>query len=122
MLLYLKKILLKSNLGSQADPSLDRLLFYMYSVYILYSPKLDKFYTGQSMNIESRIDMHNQKEFSGSFATQCNDWGLYFTMECNSRRQAILIEKHVRRMKSRKYLANLKTYPEIVEKLKEKYP
>lgn len=106
MLLYLKKIFLKSNLGSQADPEMDRLLFYI----------------GQSMNIESRIDMHNQKEFSGSFATQCNDWGLYFTMECNSRRQAILIEKHVRRMKSRKYLANLKTYPEIVEKLKEKYP
>ena len=35
--------------------------------------------------------------------------------------QALAIEKHIKSMKSRKYLENLKKYPEITEKLKQLY-
>jgi len=35
--------------------------------------------------------------------------------------QARMIETHIKRMKSRKYIENLMKYPAIAEKLKEKY-
>ena len=93
----------------------------MYSVYILYSPKADRFYIGQSEDVNARIDMHKQKCFTGSFTSFTDDWGLFLEIRCSSRTQAILIERHIKRMKSRKYLGDLKKYPEIANKLKEKY-
>ena len=31
------------------------------------------------------------------------------------------VEEHIKSMKSKKYIQNLKKYPEMVEKLKDKY-
>jgi putative endonuclease len=36
---------------------------------------------------------------------------------CESVTQAILIEKRIKKMKSRKYIENLKKYPEMIEKI-----
>jgi putative endonuclease len=33
----------------------------------------------------------------------------------------IEIEKHIKRMKSRVYIENLKKYPDVINRLKEKY-
>jgi putative endonuclease len=37
-------------------------------------------------------------------------------------KQAFQIEKHIKRMKSKKYIKDLKKFPDISEKLKLKYP
>jgi putative endonuclease len=42
------------------------------------------------------------------------------SIECTSFAQAREIESHVKRMKSKKYIANLKQYPEIIQKLLDK--
>jgi putative endonuclease len=46
---------------------------------------------------------------------------LFFRIEELSYDQARKIEKHIKNMKSRSYYYNLKKYPAIVEKLKNKY-
>jgi len=40
---------------------------------------------------------------------------------CSSRSQAIKIESHLKKSKNKVYLENLKKYPEISERLIEKY-
>ncbi len=89
----------------------------MAYVYILYSEKIDKHYIGSCLDLESRIVEHNQHAYPGSFTTQSDDWVLYFSLSTESEKTARDIEKHIKRMKSRKYLLDLKRYPAIAEKL-----
>ena len=91
--------------------------------YILFSPSLGKFYTGATTNTpEKRKDMHLEKFYSDSkYTAQANDWEIYLTIECLNYKQALAIEKHIKQMKSSKYIRNLKKYPEIITKLIDRY-
>lgn len=46
---------------------------------------------------------------------------MFLVIECNSFIQAKAIELHIKKMKSTRYLQNLKQYPEIGENLLVKY-
>jgi putative endonuclease len=92
-----------------------------YWVYILYSISLDRFYIGYTSDLASRLAQHTIHIFKGSFTDKANDWEVFFSVECENERQAIAIEKHIKKNKSRKYLENIKVYPEISSKLLEKY-
>jgi putative endonuclease len=89
----------------------------MFIVYILYSQKLDHYYVGQTENIERRIMEHNLHVFQSASTKVTDDWTLYFSLNCHSRVQAVRIELHIKKSKSRSYLENLKKYPEISQKL-----
>lgn len=93
-----------------------------YSVYILYSQKIDKYYTGFTSDVEARLKEHNEPSLFNNWSKQGAPWILKFTINCESKSQAIRIENHIKRNKSRKFVENLQEYPEIAEKLKEKYP
>ena len=90
-------------------------------VYVLYSALLDSYYVGQSQDISTRLAWHIDKVFVRNFTKRAADWVLFLLIECKSRKQAVDIELHIKRMKSRKYLENLKRYPEIIERLKTEY-
>jgi putative endonuclease len=49
------------------------------------------------------------------------DWQLFVVIECKSVKQARNIEAHIKRMKSRKYIENLLTHPEMTERLLSRY-
>ena len=93
----------------------------MAAVYILYSISMDKFYIGSCLNLEERLDEHKNKEYSNSFTAKVDDWALYFFMAELEYKQARNIEKHIKEMKSKKYVQDLKKYPEMTMKLKNKY-
>ena len=93
----------------------------MASVYILFSKKLDRYYTGSCKDLSYRIGQHLNKEFINSFTTKSDDWELFFFVDDLLQSQARLIEGHIKRMKSRTYIENLKKYPEIIQKLGIKY-
>ncbi len=93
-----------------------------YSVYVLYSKTLDRFYIGQTQDLNERLLLHADKQFEDSFTSRAIDWELFHTIICKSRVQAIQIEGHIKKMKSRKYLLDLKAYPEVADKLRIKYP
>ena len=92
----------------------------MHIVYILHSKKLDRFYTGYSSNLEERFEFH-QNSLPHKFTAKAQDWRHFHSVECGSKKQALDIEAHIKRMKSSIYIKNLKKYPEMIEKLLEKY-
>ena len=93
----------------------------MASVYILYSKKIGKFYTGSCKDLSERLKQHTNQTFADSFTSKAVDWEIFFNIDDLNYEQARKIEKHIKRMKSAVYIRNLKKYPEMVDKLKEKY-
>jgi putative endonuclease len=93
----------------------------MASVYILYSAEIDRFYIGSCENLQIRLSQHLNHKFSDSYTSKATDWILFFALDKLDYKQARLIEAHIKKMRTRTYYQNLKTYPEISEKLIEKY-
>jgi putative endonuclease len=74
----------------------------MFYVYILYSKTLDRFYVGQTENLDNRIFRHTN---SGSKSTKAaDDWELKYKEECNTRSEAVQREAEIKKKKSRKYI------------------
>ena len=93
----------------------------MYSVYILYSQKLDKFYTGYSNDFANRLSFHNDLDRNGIWTRKGIPWVEYFKITNLTEKQARGIESYIKRMKSKKYIENLASYPEMIEPLKVRY-
>jgi len=89
-------------------------------VYILFSKKLNRFYTGYTGDLDLRMNFHENAE-SYKYTAKANDWELFFTIECENKTQALNIEKHIKSMKSKVYIQNLIKYPDISKKLLGKY-
>ena len=99
-------------------------LFYfvtMYCVYVIHSEKLKRFYTGTTDNFERRLQEHNDKTYSDSFTVRGIPWQKFLVIEGLTSSQARAIERNIKSMKSSSYIKNLKSYPEMIDKLKEKY-
>ncbi len=93
-----------------------------HHVYILYSPKIDRYYIGNTDLLPAeRLNQHNDKLYPNSFTASGIPWQLFLSFPCASRLQARRIESHIKKMKSRVYIQNLKRYPEIIDKLKIRY-
>ena len=90
-------------------------------VYILFSASTQKYYVGQTENLGQRLQQHNNGTFAGSSTKVGIPWEVYYFIECLDRKQAVNIESHIKKMKSKKYFQSLKLYPEIIEKLKARY-
>jgi putative endonuclease len=93
----------------------------MATLYILYSKKLNKYYTGSCNNLQERIKSHLNKTFENAYTLNSDDWLLFFSCDNLEYKQARNIESHIKKMKSKVYIENLVKYPEIIEGLKEKY-
>ena len=93
----------------------------MCCVYILYSKSVRNYYVGETVDLEERIEQHRTGHYANSFTKRAKDWLLFYVIECDSRVQARKIEAHIKRMKSKKYIQNLKMYSELAESLKLKY-
>lgn len=94
----------------------------MFCVYILYSERIKKFYTGTTDNVERRLYEHNHLiDGIEAYTSRGRPWEVFFVIEGLSSRQAYGIESHIKRMNSSVYIRNLKQYPEMVLKLKALY-
>ncbi len=84
---------------------------------------MDRYYTGITIEkTEDRLKKHIEQYYKGShFTHSATDWIMVLTIQCVSIDQAGKIEEHIKRMKSKKYIKNLKQYPNIIEKLLKKY-
>ncbi|MEL1245252.1 GIY-YIG nuclease family protein [Flavobacterium sp. DGU11] len=95
----------------------------MIACYILYNLFSNKYYVGFTQeSMDERLEKHNSGFYDKSYtATIAGKWEVYILIECMSVSQALKIEKHIKAMKSKKYIQNLKVYPEIIDNLKQKY-
>ena len=93
----------------------------MAYVYILFSKKINAFYIGSCKDLKERLKQHNDHSFNKSFTKRANDWIVFYSIDNIEYQTARKIEKHIKNMKSRKYIINLIKYPEITLKLMDKY-
>ncbi len=91
------------------------------TVYILYSVKLNRFYIGFTTNFDLRLDFHFSNEKLQKFTHKADDWNVFLKISCATKKQGLSIEKHIKKMKSKIYIENLKKYPEIIDKLLLKF-
>jgi putative endonuclease len=93
----------------------------MYYVYIIESKVDGSFYTGRTSDLTLRLEYHNSPALNNGVTRRRIPWSYFYVLEVSSSGVAAKIEGHIKRMKSAKYIRNLVKYPEIGEKLIEKY-
>ena len=71
----------------------------MATVYILYSLKLDKYYTGSCINFQNRLEKHLNKSFANAYTTKSDDWEPFLVLNQLEYKQARKIESHIKQMK-----------------------
>ena len=91
--------------------------------YILHSNELDRYYTGYtSKTVKDRVQRHLSGYYDNTkFTHNADDWIIFLEIKCEKACEATKIEAHIKRMKSKIYIENLKKYPEIIQKLKNRY-
>ena len=83
-------------------------------LYILYSKTADKYYVGETIDVELRLNMHNNHVFNNSFSKIANDWIVKLIFEQLEKSNILFLEKFVKRMKSRKFIEKLIEEPQIL--------
>jgi putative endonuclease len=71
----------------------------MFLTYILYSPRLDRYYIGPTDNIRARLQ--HQMAGNTAYTLQAADWQLVFLQEQATRAMAMRMEREIKRKKSR---------------------
>jgi putative endonuclease len=92
-----------------------------FAVYILYSQKLNRFYVGTSDDPNRRVFEHNSGKYDDAFTKNGIPWSLFLVISDLTSEQAYKLERHIKKMKSKKFIENLVQFPEIIDKLKKKY-
>ncbi len=74
----------------------------MYCTYILFSAELNRFYTGQTQDLERRIAEHNRGKTPGM--AKGMPWKLMYSKEVQSRTEALKLEKFIKKRGAARYL------------------
>jgi putative endonuclease len=94
----------------------------MATVYIIFSESIKKFYIGYTVDtVQIRLEKHNSAYYDNKYTSIGIPWIQFLEIQCKSVSQAIKVEKHIKEMKSKVYIQNLKKYPELVQKLIERF-
>jgi Predicted endonuclease containing a URI domain len=76
-----------------------------YYVYIIYSQSRERYYIGYSHNPLERLEEHNLGATSSTRSGR--PWVLVYKEEYLSKHDAIVREREMKRMKSRKFIESL---------------
>lgn len=76
-----------------------------FYVYILYSDVHDRFYIGQTNDLEKRLDRHNKGYVKSTKAYK--PWRLLYYEKYNSRSEAMKREGYLKSLKSKAALKDL---------------
>lgn len=77
----------------------------MYYVYILYSAHADRYYVGQTDNLASRLQHHNDGKVTSTKAYV--PWEMKYHETHETRSEAMLREREIKARKSRRYIEAL---------------
>jgi putative endonuclease len=92
----------------------------MHYLYILYSNSSEKFYIGQTTNLEERISKHKNHFYLNSFTKIANDWEVVLTFICSNKEEAIYLESFIKRMKSKIFNNKIIADPSILKDILSK--
>jgi putative endonuclease len=76
-----------------------------FTVYILYTEKDKKHYTGFTSNLEMRLKSHN--EFGHDWTSKYRPWKLIFTKEYSDKSEAMQYEKWLKTGVGREFIKSI---------------
>jgi putative endonuclease len=77
----------------------------MYTVYILYSLKTKKYYTGQTQDLPNRLKEHNSGETKSIVSGI--PWQVQWLVEVNTRIEAVQLESKIKARGARRFLVDI---------------
>ncbi len=84
-----------------------------YFVYILYSKSIQKFYTGQTNDIDQRLKRHNDGR--ENFTSKGVPWELVWFTPKESRSEAIILERKLKNLKQLRILKFMQKYSDGIQ-------
>ena len=88
-----------------------------YTTYIIYSSKIDKYYIGYTSDFEERSKFHNDASRNRIWTKRGIPWEVFLTIEGLEKSTARKLELHLKKMKSRTYINEIKQNPKKLEAL-----
>ena len=80
----------------------------MFYIYVLYSKRSDKYYIGLTSNVVRRLEEHNNPPAYKKYTSKHLPWELKSSFECsNSRGEGLMIERFIKKQKSRIFIEKL---------------
>jgi len=79
----------------------------MYYTYILYSSKINKFYSGQTKDLAKRLEEHNRGKTT--FMATGAPWVIVFSREFDSRSEAVKLERFIKSRGASRFLNDNKS-------------
>ncbi len=76
----------------------------MYHIYAIYNKNVDKFYIGQTEDLERRLQEHNLKAFRGYTSRFDGMWSVIYSEEVKTRSSALKREKQLKSYQGRKFI------------------
>ncbi|MFO7720510.1 MAG: GIY-YIG nuclease family protein [Gillisia sp.] len=92
----------------------------MHYLYIIFSEKMMKFYIGETSDVENRLIQHNTHFFKTNFTKGAEDWIVKLKFPTKSKVEAILLERFIKKMKSKKFIERIISEPFILTEILEK--
>ena len=77
----------------------------MFTLYILHSKSIDRYYVGYTNNLNRRLSEHNR--IKGKYTDAGIPWILVYTESFISRKEAMDREKFIKSRKSKKFITEL---------------
>ena len=77
----------------------------MYTLYILHSKSLDRYYIGYTNDLIRRLSEHNR--IKGKFTDAGIPWILVYSESFASKKEAMYREKYIKSRKSKKFVIEL---------------
>ena len=85
----------------------------MYFVYVIYSVKLNRFYTGTTDDLDKRIEQHNSVFYPNSFTSKGIPWELKVFFSFENSLHAYFAERFIKRMKSKIFIEKIIKEPDL---------
>ncbi len=76
----------------------------MYTVYAIYNEKNGKIYIGQTIDLQIRLDQHNQGAFKGFTSRFDGLWVVIYSENIESRFDALKREKQLKSFQGRQFV------------------
>jgi len=68
----------------------------MFTIYAIYNRQADKFYVGQTEDLQTRLQAHNNHILGGYTARFEGEWELIYQESATTRTEALLREKQLK--------------------------
>ena len=77
-----------------------------YTVYILFSSQLNKYYVGYTSDLETLLVKHAYDHHG--YTGQAKDWRVVYRFQCSSKSDAIKLERKIKKRGAQRFLDDLK--------------